>query len=132
VGAYLIDAAIGMVVLLIAVGVFAGISFGTGGALPLPLAVALAYVIGLGWFVVYTLMQAGAGSLGMRALGLRLVREGGAVDASAPASRLGFGRALGATSSGRWAVRSSSGTSPRSSTRRPGTGDGTTAPRGPS
>lgn len=95
VGAYLIDAAIGMVVLLIAVGVFAGISFGTGGALPLPLAVALAYVIGLGWFVVYTLMQAGAGSLGMRALGLRLVREGGAVDASAPASRLGFGRALG-------------------------------------
>ncbi|WP_433720092.1 RDD family protein [Microbacterium laevaniformans] len=95
VGAYLIDAAIGMVVLLIAVGVFAGISFGTGGALPLPLAVALAYVIGLCWFVVYTLMQAGAGSLGMRALGLRLVREGGAVDASAPASRLGFGRALG-------------------------------------
>lgn len=92
VGAYLIDAAIGMVVLLIAVGVFAGISFGTGGALPLPLAVGLAYLIGLGWFVVYTLMQAGAGSLGMRALGLRLVREGGAAEASA---RLGFGRALG-------------------------------------
>jgi uncharacterized RDD family membrane protein YckC len=34
VGAYLIDAAIGMVVLLIAVGVFAGISFGTGGHCP--------------------------------------------------------------------------------------------------
>lgn len=95
IGAYLIDAAIGMVVLLIAAGVFAGISFGTGGALPLPLAVGLAYLIGLGWFLVYTLMQAGAGSIGMRALGLRLVREAGAADASAPAARLGFGRALG-------------------------------------
>ena len=41
----------------------------------------------LGWFVVYTLMQAGAGSIGMRAQGLRLVaaREHGP---------LGFGRAL--------------------------------------
>ncbi len=41
----------------------------------------------LGWFVVYTLMQAGAGSIGMRAQGLRLVsaREQGP---------LGFGRAL--------------------------------------
>lgn len=95
VGAYLIDAAIGMVIVLIAVGVFAGISFGTGGALPLPLAVGLAYLIGLGWFVVYTLMQAGAGSLGMRALGLRLVRQGGSADAAAPSERLGFGRALG-------------------------------------
>ena len=40
-----------------------------------------------GWFVVYTLMQAGAGSIGMRAQGLRLVsaREQGP---------LGFGRAL--------------------------------------
>lgn len=41
----------------------------------------------LGWFVGYTLMQAGAGSIGMRAQGLRLVsaREQGP---------LGFGRAL--------------------------------------
>lgn len=95
VGAFLIDAAIGMVVLLIAVGVFAGMSFGTGGALPLPLAVGLAYLIGLGWFVVYTLMQAGAGSLGMRALGLRLVRAGGDAGGMPQSERLGFGRALG-------------------------------------
>lgn len=89
IGAYVIDGAVGMVVLLIAVGIFAGISFGTGGALPLPVAVLLAYVIGLGWFVVYTFMQAGAGSLGMRALGLRLVL----VDQPG-ATRLGFGKAL--------------------------------------
>jgi len=102
-GAYLIDAAIGMVVLLIGVGVFAGISFGTGGALSLPLAVGLGYLVGLGWLVVYTLMQAGGGSLGMRALGLRLVRAvgdgsavGGSVEAGAAKSeRLGFARALG-------------------------------------
>jgi len=103
VGAYLIDAGIGMVVLLIGVGVFAGISFGTGGALALPLAAGLGYLVGLGWFVVYTLMQAGGGSLGMRALGLRLVRDardgsaiGGSVEAGAsPSERLGFARALG-------------------------------------
>ncbi|QOC26635.1 RDD family protein [Microbacterium hominis] len=89
-GAYLIDAAIGLIVLLIAVGVFAGISFGTGGGLPLSVAVLLAYVVGLGWLVVYTVLQAGAGSLGMRALGLRLVREG-----ASDAAPLGFGRALG-------------------------------------
>lgn len=41
----------------------------------------------LGWFVVYTLMQAGKGSIGMRAQGLRLVMAGD----QAP---LGFGRAL--------------------------------------
>ena len=94
VGAYLIDAAIGMVVLLIAVGVFAGISFGTGGALALPLAVGLAYLVGLGWFVVYTLMQAGGGSLGMRALGLRLVRVSVDAGSASTGERLGFGRAL--------------------------------------
>ncbi|MFS0912106.1 RDD family protein [Microbacterium sp. 179-I 3D2 NHS] len=41
----------------------------------------------LGWFVVYTLMQAGKGSIGMRAQGLRLV----SARDDAP---LGFGRAL--------------------------------------
>ncbi|MGD2202999.1 MULTISPECIES: RDD family protein [Microbacterium] len=41
----------------------------------------------LGWFVVYTVMQAGNGSIGMRAQGLRLV-------SAADASPLGFGRAL--------------------------------------
>lgn len=41
----------------------------------------------LGWFVVYTLMQAGAGSIGMRAQGVRMV----SVRDRAP---VGFGRAL--------------------------------------
>lgn len=41
----------------------------------------------LGWFVVYTMMQAGRGSIGMRAQGLRLV----SARDDAP---LGFGRAL--------------------------------------
>lgn len=41
----------------------------------------------LGWFVVYTIMQAGGGSIGMRAQGLRLV-------SAAEGKPLGFGRAL--------------------------------------
>lgn len=41
----------------------------------------------LGWFVVYTLMQAGSGSIGMRAQGLRLVSAQGQ-------KPLGFGRTL--------------------------------------
>ncbi|QEA28385.1 hypothetical protein FGL91_07305 [Microbacterium sp. CBA3102] len=41
----------------------------------------------LGWFVVYTVMQAGAGSIGMRAQGVQLV-------AAADGGPLGFGRAL--------------------------------------
>lgn len=88
VGAYLIDGAIALVVLLLGAGLFAGISFGTGGSFPLWLAGVGAYVLLGAWLVVYTLMQGGAGSLGMRALGLRLGRAEG--DA-----RLGFGRALG-------------------------------------
>lgn len=41
----------------------------------------------LGWFVVYTVMQAGQGSIGMRAQGLRLA-------SAADGSGLGFGRTL--------------------------------------
>lgn len=41
----------------------------------------------LGWFVIYTVMQAGAGSIGMRAQGIRLL-------SGADSSALGFGRAL--------------------------------------
>lgn len=41
----------------------------------------------LGWFVVYTLMQAGKGSIGMRAQGLRLV-------SARDEAPLGFGRTL--------------------------------------
>lgn len=88
VGAYLIDSAIAVVVLLVAAGVFAGIAFSTDGAFPLWVAVVAAYVALAAWFVVYTLLQGGAGSLGMRALGLRLVRAGSG-------DRLGFGATLG-------------------------------------
>lgn len=88
VGAYLIDGAIALVVLLIGAGVFAGISFGTGGAFPLWVAGLGAYLLLGAWLVVYSLMQGGAGSLGMRATGLRLARADGA-------GALGFGRALG-------------------------------------
>lgn len=88
VGAYLIDGAIAFVVLLIAVGIFAGISFGTGGAFPLVLAGIAGELVLVAWLGVYTLMQGGGGSLGMRALGLRLGR-------AEDDTRLGFGRALG-------------------------------------
>lgn len=47
----------------------------------------IAALLILGWLVIYTLMQAGRGSIGMRAQGLRLTTATG--DA-----RLGFGRAL--------------------------------------
>ncbi|GAA3030979.1 RDD family protein [Microbacterium dextranolyticum] len=90
VGAYLIDLVIGVVVLMLGAAVFGGVSYATNGALPLVVAGLLAYAVGIVWFVVYTLLQAGAGSLGMRALGLRLARE----DATG-GERLGFGRALG-------------------------------------
>jgi uncharacterized RDD family membrane protein YckC len=43
-------------------------------------------LLALGWFVFYTVMQSGRGSIGMRAQGLRLVGEDGAP--------LGFGRTL--------------------------------------
>lgn len=45
-------------------------------------------VVALAWLLVQTLMQAGAGSIGMRLVGLRLIRE----DDGEP---LGFARALG-------------------------------------
>jgi len=88
VGAYLIDSAIALLVLLIAVGIFAGISFATGGGFPLPVAALGGYVVLGAWLLVYTLMQGGNGSLGMRALGLRLAHV-------ADDGPLGFGRALG-------------------------------------
>ena len=89
--AYLIDAAI-------AAGL--GILFGGGRLVATSLsgsleASLLTLLIGgpivslvlLAWFVVYTAMQAGRGSIGMRAQGLRLVR-------AQDGSPLGFGRAL--------------------------------------
>ena len=87
IGAYLIDGAVALIVLLVAAAVLGGISLGTEGGFPLIAASIGAYVIAIGWFLVYSLMQGGGGSIGMRALGLRLVRE----TDDAP---LGFGRAL--------------------------------------
>ena len=87
IGAYLIDGAVALIVLLVAAAVLGGISLGTEGGFPLIAASIGAYVVAIGWFLVYSLMQGGGGSIGMRALGLRLVRE----TDDAP---LGFGRAL--------------------------------------
>lgn len=87
IGAYLIDGAVALVVLLVAAAVLGGISFGTEGGFPLIAASIGAYAVAIGWFFVYSLMQGGGGSIGMRALGLRLVRE-------ADHAPLGFGRAL--------------------------------------
>lgn len=88
VGAYLIDGGVAFLILLVAAGIFAGISFATEGAFPLLLASIGAYAVSILWFVVYTVMQGGKGSIGMRILGLRLAH---ASDGDA----LGFGRALG-------------------------------------
>lgn len=88
VGAYVIDGAVATLVLLVAAGILAGISFATGGAFPVMAAAVGAYVVGAGWFFVYTFMQGGAGSIGMRMLGLELAH-------AADDNPLGFGRALG-------------------------------------
>ncbi len=87
IGAYLIDGAVALIVLLVAAAVLGGISLGTEGGFPLIAASIGAYVIAIVWFLVYSLMQGGGGSIGMRALGLRLVRDSD----DAP---LGFSRAL--------------------------------------
>jgi uncharacterized RDD family membrane protein YckC len=87
---YLIDAfiATGLVILLGGGVVLATALAGPEAMLPtLLIGGVIAVVLIIGWLVVYTLMQAGAGSIGMRAQGVRLVsaRE------QAP---IGFGRAL--------------------------------------
>lgn len=88
--AYIIDALIaaGIGIVLSIVLVIAAVMAGTDGILGV-LAVGgpLVSLLLLGWFIVYTLMQGGRGSIGMRAQGLRLAR---ADDGAA----LGFGRAL--------------------------------------
>lgn len=88
IGAYLLDSVIAAAISGIGAGVFAGISLGTGGAFPLPVALVLASLVPLAWLLVYSAMQGGDGSLGMRMLGLELRH---ADDDGA----LGFGRALG-------------------------------------
>ncbi|MCM3778152.1 RDD family protein [Microbacterium hydrocarbonoxydans] len=88
---YLIDAAIAAGIAVVLYGVLiAAVSLSGGieaGLTTLLIGGPIVSLLLLGWFVVYTLMQAGKGSIGMRAQGLRLVS---AVDGS----NLGFGRAL--------------------------------------
>ncbi len=79
--AYIIDAAIAAgigIVLSILLVVFAVLA-GTDGMLAvIGVGAPLIWLVLLGWFVFYTVMQVGKGSIGMRAQGLRLVREDGA------------------------------------------------------
>ncbi|MEZ3161448.1 RDD family protein [Microbacterium sp. BWT-B31] len=95
VGAYAIDIAIawGIQVVLVCIG--AGVVIGSGANREeRSLAVALLFmyllvgVASLAWAFVYTAMQGGRGSIGQRALGLRLADAG-------TGARIGFGRALG-------------------------------------
>lgn len=89
--AYLIDALIaGGLAIVLGGGLLVGASF--TGSLEDSVGVLLiggpvVSLILLGWFVVYTVMQAGSGSIGMRAQGLRLV-------SATDGSGLGFGRTL--------------------------------------
>lgn len=89
--AYLIDALIAgglAIVLSVVLGIAAALSGGLEASLlTVTIGGPLVGLLLLGWFVVYTNMQAGAGSIGMRAQGLRLVSE-------TDGSSLGFGRAL--------------------------------------
>jgi len=85
--AYVIDGAIAGVIFGIAAVVFVGISFATGGRFSPLVAMGLAYLVVFAWLFVYTFMQGGSGSIGMRLLGLELVHDDG--------DRLGFGHALG-------------------------------------
>ncbi|MFJ4253650.1 RDD family protein [Microbacterium sp. NPDC090003] len=89
--AYLIDALIAgglAIVLSVVLGIAAALSGGLEASLlTVTIGGPLVGLVLLGWFVVYTNMQAGAGSIGMRAQGLRLVSE-------TDGSPIGFGRAL--------------------------------------
>ncbi|MDQ4215241.1 RDD family protein [Microbacterium sp. ASV81] len=91
VGAYVIDAAIVWAILLVggiastATAASAGSAVAAVGASLLGLGVTS--VVALAWFFVYSALQGAGGSVGMRALRLRLVHA----DSGTP---LGFGRAL--------------------------------------
>lgn len=89
--AYLIDAVIaGGLAIVLSVVLALIVSFSGGIEASLVTLAIGGPVVGLlllGWFVVYTWMQSGTGSIGMRAQGLTLARE-------ADGAPLGFGRAL--------------------------------------
>lgn len=88
--AYLIDAAIafGVALLLGAIGAVLVITTDPSAQIGAMFGASALVLVGAGaWAVVYTIMQGGAGSVGMRAQRLRLVRE----ESGAP---IGFGKAL--------------------------------------
>uniref|UniRef100_UPI003869CD8B RDD family protein n=2 Tax=unclassified Microbacterium TaxID=2609290 RepID=UPI003869CD8B len=86
--AVLIDAAVTTGVLAVAGSVVVTLSALTDGAVPLTALLPTAAGASAVWFVVQTALQGGAGSVGMRAMGLRLAYADDDQD-------LGFGRALG-------------------------------------
>ncbi|WP_143740726.1 RDD family protein, partial [Microbacterium sp. SZ1] len=88
--AYLIDALIAGGIAVVLFGILT-LASSLSGSLEASIGILLiggplVGLVVLGWFVFYTFMQAGNGSIGMRAQGLRLVSEDG--------SGLGFGRTL--------------------------------------
>ncbi|WP_417509915.1 RDD family protein [Microbacterium sp.] len=88
--AYIIDALIAAAIGIVLIVILVVIGFATGpdGLLAVVgLGAPVAWLLMLGWFVVYTWMQGGKGSIGMRAQGLRLARE-------ADGAPLGFGKSL--------------------------------------
>ena len=89
--AYVIDALIaGGLGILLGGGLLVAVALSGGLAASITVLLIGGPIVGvvlLGWFIVYTVMQAGTGSIGMRAQGLRLV-------SAADGAPLGFGRAL--------------------------------------
>lgn len=86
--AVIIDGAVFGAVLAVASGATVAISVLTAGSVSPAVLLVVLPVAALAWFLVQTAMQGAAGSLGMRAMGLRLAHTGDDAD-------LGFGRALG-------------------------------------
>ena len=88
--AYLIDALIAAGIAVVGTVVLVVVAFMPRPVeqllIVMPIGYGVLLLVLLGWLVVYTWMQAGSGSIGMRAQGLRLVSDDGAP--------LGFGRAL--------------------------------------
>lgn len=87
--AYIIDALIGGAISVVIPTVVMGVVAAASGDLLAALLIAgpLFSILGIAWLIVYTVMQAGRGSIGMRTQGIRLVN-------AADGSPLGFGRAL--------------------------------------
>ncbi|MFD5213710.1 RDD family protein [Microbacterium sp. NPDC058345] len=87
--AYVIDAAIGAVVSVVIPTIVMVVVAATSGNVLTALLVAgpLFGLLGIAWLIVYTVMQAGGGSIGMRTQGIRLAN-------ATEGTALGFGRAL--------------------------------------